>query len=318
MGKVRAMLGHPSWPWIKRVGGGLFLLVVVGLLVRYARNVDWLRVKESVLALPHPVLLQALGFAVVSHAVYSLMDVVGWHYTGHHMRRYQVMLVSFISYAFNLNLGSLVGGIGLRYRLYTNHDVRYGNITRIVTLALITNWIGYILLAGLVFTIAPLELPPHFKVDSEELRMIGVALLSVAVLYLVLCGWSKQRSWEIRGHDVDLPTLRMALAQFAISGTHWMTMAAVPWTLLGGAIDYPTVLSVLLIAAMAGVMLHIPAGLGVTEAVFIALLSHRIPEHQLLGALLAYRAIFYLTPLVVGALLYAKVEMHTRKEVAAS
>jgi glycosyltransferase 2 family protein len=312
------MLSHPSWPWIKRVGGGLFLLVVVGLLVRYARNVDWLRVKESVLALPHPVLLQALGFAVVSHAVYSLMDVVGWHYTGHHMRRYQVMLVSFISYAFNLNLGSLVGGIGLRYRLYTNHDVRYGNITRIVTLALITNWIGYILLAGLVFTIAPLELPPHFKVDSEELRMIGVALLSVAVLYLVLCGWSKQRSWEIRGHDVDLPTLRMALAQFAISGTHWMTMAAVPWTLLGGAIDYPTVLSVLLIAAMAGVMLHIPAGLGVTEAVFIALLSHRIPEHQLLGALLAYRAIFYLTPLVVGALLYAKVEMHARKEVTAS
>jgi uncharacterized membrane protein YbhN (UPF0104 family) len=286
--------------------------------VRYARNVDWLRVKESVLALPRPVLLQALGFAVVSHAIYSLMDVVGWHYTGHHMRRYQVMLVSFISYAFNLNLGSLVGGIGLRYRLYTNHDVRYGNITRIVTLALITNWIGYILLAGLVFTIAPLELPPNFKVDSEELRMIGVALLSVAVLYLVLCGWSKQRSWEIRGHDVELPTLRMALAQFAISGTHWMTMAAVPWTLLGGAVDYPTVLSVLLIAAMAGVMLHIPAGLGVTEAVFIALLSHRIPEHQLLGALLAYRAIFYLTPLVVGALLYAKVEMHTRKEVTAS
>jgi glycosyltransferase 2 family protein len=318
MGKLRALLRHPSWPWIKRVGGGLFLLVVVGLLVRYARNVDWLRVKESVLALPHPVLLQALCFAVVSHAVYSLMDVVGWHYTGHHMRRYQVMLVSFISYAFNLNLGSLVGGIGLRYRLYTNHDVRYGNITRIVTLALITNWIGYILLAGLVFTIAPLELPPHFKVDSEELRMIGVALLSVAVLYLVLCGWSKRRSWDIRGHEVELPTLRMALAQFAISGTHWMTMAAVPWTLLGGAVDYPTVLSVLLIAAMAGVMLHIPAGLGVTEAVFIALLSHRIPEHQLLGALLAYRAIFYLTPLVVGALLYAKVEMHTRKEVAAS
>jgi glycosyltransferase 2 family protein len=150
------------------------------------------------------------------------------------------------------------------------------------------------------------------------LRMVGVALTSVAVVYLALCGWSKQRSWEIRGHDVELPSLRLALAQFSISCTHWMTMAAVPWTLLGGAVDYPTVLSVLLIAAIAGVMLHIPAGLGVTEAVFIALLSHRIPEHQLLGALLAYRAIFYLTPLLVGALLYVKVEMRTRKEVAAS
>ena len=143
-------------------------------------------------------------------------------------------------------------------------------------------------------------------------------LLSVAVVYLGLCGWSKRRSWEIRGHDVELPSLHMALAQFGISGTHWMAMAAVPWSLLNGAVDYPAVLSVLLIAAMAGVMLHIPAGLGVTEAVFIALLSHRIPEHQLLGALLAYRAIFYLTPLLAGALLYAKVEMRTRKEVAAS
>jgi hypothetical protein len=87
----------------------------------------------------------------------------------------------------------------------------------------------------------------------------------------------------------------------------------VPWALLQGQVDYPTALSVLLMAAIAGVILHIPAGLGVIEAVFIALLSHRIPEHQLLGALLAYRAVFYLLPLIAGALLYLKVEVRTRK-----
>jgi uncharacterized membrane protein YbhN (UPF0104 family) len=80
------------------------------------------------------------------------------------------------------------------------------------------------------------------------------------------------------------------MAQTGISCIHWMTMAAVPWMLLQGQVDYPTVLQVLLIGAIAGVILHVPAGLGVTEAVFIALLSHRIPEHQLIGALLAYRA----------------------------
>jgi glycosyltransferase 2 family protein len=314
---IRKLLHHPRWPMIKKVGGTLFLVVVVALLVRYARHIDWPRVKQSMLELPRPVLLQALAFAVLSHFVYSLMDLVGRRYTGHHLGKRQVMLVSFISYAFNLNLGSLVGGIGLRYRLYGNHGVRYGGITRIVTLALITNWIGYILLAGLVFTLAPMELPPSFRLDREDLRLLGVALVSVAVVYLLLCGFSKRRSWTIRGHEVELPTLRMALAQFCISGVHWMAMAAVPWSLLNGSVDYPTALSVLLIAAMAGVMLHVPAGLGVTEAVFIALLSHRIPEHQLLGALLAYRAIFYLMPLLVGALLYVKVEMRTRKHVPA-
>ncbi|MDB5913044.1 MAG: putative rane protein, partial [Ramlibacter sp.] len=266
--------------------------------------------------LPHPVLYKALGLAAVSHLVYSLLDLVGRHYTRHDMPAPRVMQVSFISYAFNLNLGSLVGGIGFRYRLYSQMGVSYGDITRIVTLSMITNWLGYILLAGVVFTVSPMLLPPNWKLDSEELQLVGVALLAFSVLYLGLCTWSKRRSCTIRGHLLELPNLRMALAQLAISCVHWMTMAAVPWMLLQGQVDYPTALQVLLIAAIAGVILHIPAGLGVVEAVFVALLSHRIPEHQLLGALLAYRAFFYLLPLAAGALLYLTVEMRTRKEAA--
>jgi glycosyltransferase 2 family protein len=246
------------------------------------------------------------------------LDLVGRYYTGHRLGKRKTMQVSFISYAFNLNLGSLVGGVGFRYRLYSKLGLRYGQITQILTLSMITNWLGYILLAGLVFTIAPLQLPPHWKIDSEQLRMLGVGLLAFSVVYLGACAFSPRRSWHIRGHEVELPSLRMALAQFGISATHWMFMAAVPWALLQGQVDYPTALSVLLMAAIAGVILHIPAGLGVIEAVFIALLSHRIPEHQLLGALLAYRAVYYLVPLVAGALLYLKVEVRTRKHAPAA
>jgi uncharacterized membrane protein YbhN (UPF0104 family) len=312
------MRKHPWWPWIKRIVGLGFLLVVGALLVRYARTVDWSQVKESILGLPHDVLLKALGLAVVSHAVYSLMDLVGRHYTGHRLSKRKVMQISFISYAFNLNLGSLVGGIGFRYRLYSKLGVRYGNITRIVTMSMITNWLGYILLAGLVFTISPMQLPPNWKLDNEELQLVGVGLLGVSLVYLGLCAFSKRRSWMVRGLEIDLPTIRMAAAQLGISSVHWLTMAAVPWMLLQGQVEYTTALQVLLIAAIAGVLLHIPAGLGVTEAVFITLLSHRIPEHELLGALLAYRALFYLVPLVVGALLYLKVEVRARRHVPAT
>jgi uncharacterized membrane protein YbhN (UPF0104 family) len=310
------MRKHPWWPWIVRGVGAIFVTVVVALLVRYARGVDWGQVRQSVLELPHPVLAKALALAVVSHLVYSLLDLVGRHYTGHALRIPKVMQVSFISYAFNLNLGSLVGGIGFRYRLYSQLGLGYADITRIVTLSMITNWLGYILLAGLVFTLSPMQLPPDWRLDSEELQLVGVAALAFAVIYLGLCTWSRRRTWSLRGHELELPSLRMACAQLGISCTHWMTMAAVPWMLLQGQVDYATALQVLLIAAIAGVILHVPAGLGVTEAVFVALLSHRIPEHQLLGALLAYRAIFYLVPLLAGALLYLKVEIRTRKEAA--
>ena len=42
-------------------------------------------------------------------------------------------------------------------------------------------------------------------------------------------------------------------------------------------------LAVLLVGAVAGVITHVPAGLGVLEAVFVALLSHQVPQGQLLG-----------------------------------
>lgn len=313
---IRRLLAHPWWPWIRRICFGGCIAFVLVLLVRYARHVDWPKVVESMRELPPGVLATAVGFAVISHLVYSLLDLVGRHYTGHHLAARKVMQVSFTSYAFNLNLGSLVGGIGFRYRLYSKLGLRPGQITRIVTLSMVTNWLGYILLAGLVFSFAPLQLPPDWKIDSEGLQLVGVGLLAFEVVYLGLAAFSKKRCFKIRGYEVPIPTLKVAGAQLGVSCTHWLFMAAVPWALLQGQVDYPTVLSVLLLASIAGVMLHVPAGLGVTEAVFVALLSHRIPVHELIGALLAFRAVFYLMPLAAGALLYLKVEVRTRNKEA--
>jgi glycosyltransferase 2 family protein len=73
------------------------------------------------------------------------------------------------------------------------------------------------------------------------------------------------------------------------------------------------VLTVLLIGAIAGVFAHVPAGLGVFEFVYVALLSHLVPESRLLGALLGYRAIYYIAPLVVGALMYLSMEVRAKR-----
>jgi uncharacterized membrane protein YbhN (UPF0104 family) len=95
-----------------------------GLLVRYARTVDWDAGQAKRAGAAASRALQGHGLAAVSHLVYSLLDLVGRHYTGHTLSKRRVMQVSFISYAFNLNLGSLVGGIGFRYRLYSQMGLR--------------------------------------------------------------------------------------------------------------------------------------------------------------------------------------------------
>ena len=78
--------------------------------------------------------------------------------------------------------------------------------------------------------------------------------------------------------------------------------------LLQQRIDYPTVLGVLLLAAVAAAVTHIPAGLGALEAIFLAMLGERVAQPELLAALLAYRAIYYLGPLLLAAIAYLAFE----------
>jgi uncharacterized membrane protein YbhN (UPF0104 family) len=61
-------------------------------------------------------------------------------------------------------------------------------------------------------------------------------------------------------------------------------------------------------ASIVGVVTPIPAGLGVLEAVYLALLSGDVEQGTLMGAVLAYRAVYYLLPLGGGLLLYAALE----------
>jgi uncharacterized membrane protein YbhN (UPF0104 family) len=86
--------------------------------------------------------------------------------------------------------------------------------------------------------------------------------------------------------------------------------------LLNHRIDYPGTLAVLLVAAVAGVIAHVPAGLGVLEGVFLALLSHRVPQGELLAALLAYRALYYLAPLALALGLFLKYHAGTKGRAA--
>ena len=304
---------HPVWHWIKRALSLLFFVAVTALLVRYAGNIDWEDVLDSVRNTPGPALLAATLLAATSHLLYSCFDLIGRRYTGHELPTGTVMAVTFISYAFNLCIGSLVGGVGFRYRLYSRLGLGKGVITRVVSMAMLTNWLGYKLLAGLVFLLRPLELPPSWKMGNHGLQWLGVGLILVSVAYIVACVRAGDHIWDVRGHELYLPPWRMAVLQMLISCINWSLMAGVIYVLLQDRIAYTDVLTVLLIGAIAGVVAHVPAGLGVFEFVFLALLSHVIPEGRLIAALLGYRAIYYIVPLMVAAVLYLVMEAHARQ-----
>ncbi len=301
------------WPWAKRVASWVFILLVVGLLASLAWRIEWPAVLTALENYPVRATWGALLLVAASFTLYSCFDLLGRRYTGHRLGTPAVMTTTFVSYVFNLNLGSLVGGVAMRYRLYSRLGLKIGVITRVMTISMLTNWMGYIFLAGLVFSIKPPTLPQSWGVQILELRLGGLALLGVAAAYLGACAFFGRRRIDVRGHTIELPSAGLASLQLLMGAGNWLIMSGIVFILLQHRVEFTMVVGVLLLAAIAGVITHIPAGLGVLEAVFVAILSHQMPRPDLLAALVAYRVIYYVAPLAIAALMYLAMEVRAKK-----
>ena len=297
------------WKRTRKVLTWLFFIAVIVLLVIYARQVNWADVWNVVVNYNRLAILGSVALVVVSYLTYGLYDLIGRAYCGHKLEKSQVMLVSFICYAFNLTLSTWVGGVAMRYRLYSRLGLDGSTITRIFSLSIATNWLGYVLVAGVVFSAGMVSVPGGWFIGAGTLRITGFVLLAFVVAYLALCAFSKKRRWTIKGQKLALPSLRMALIQFAVSSANWLVMGAIIWLLLMQKVDFPQVLGVLLISSIAGVIIHIPAGIGVLEAVFLALLRGEPISHgAIIAALLAYRVLYFIAPLLLALVLYLWLE----------
>ncbi|CAI8867279.1 lysylphosphatidylglycerol synthase domain-containing protein [Kosakonia sp. YIM B13611] len=305
---------HSRWKLAKRVLTVLFFIAVAVLLVLYAQKVNWDDVWKVIRDYNRTALLSAVALVVISYLLYGCYDLLGRAYCGHKLAKRQVMLVSFICYAFNLTLSTWVGGIGMRYRLYSRLGLPGSTITRIFSLSITTNWLGYILLGGVIFTFGVVQIPAHWYIDDTTLRIVGVVLLLVIAVYLWGCAFAKRRHLTIKGHKLVLPSWKFAVAQLTISSANWIAMGAIIWLLMGMQADFFFVLGVLLVSSIAGVIVHIPAGIGVLEAVFIALLaSEHVSQGMIIAALLAYRVLYYFLPLLLALVCYLLLESRAKK-----
>lgn len=177
------------WPLIKRILTYVFFILVAGLLIGLARNLDWQEVYSTLRNYRAETLWMAGAAALGSYVVYCFFDVLGKRYARHDLPLRQILPVTFVCYAFNLNLSAWVGGIALRFRLYSRLGLRPSQITRVFTLSLLTNWLGYMWLAGLIFVMGWITPPANWEIGFTALRVLGAGLLLACVVYLGLCGF---------------------------------------------------------------------------------------------------------------------------------
>ncbi|MBO9873003.1 UPF0104 family protein [Xanthomonas sp. D-93] len=306
-------MNRTHWRLLRRIAYLAFLALVAVLLVRAARTVDWAQVGTTLAGYDARTLAAAAGVSLASYLLYAGYDLAARRYAAHAVPTPRVMAIADIAYAFSLNVGALIGGTALRYRLYGRAGLGLATISRVVGFAIATNWVGYLLLTGVLLVSGRLRMPAQWPLSGAALPWIGATMLTTVLAYLIACKRAHGRTLQVRGHVLHLPPLPLALLQLGLGTGNWALMGALLYVLMPAGVAYLSVLGALLAAAVATAIAHVPAGIGVLEAVVLPLLGTQAPQAELLAAVLAYRAFYYLGPLLLACAGYALLEARRRR-----
>jgi phosphatidylglycerol lysyltransferase len=261
-------------------------------------------------AIPASALLGASALTVLSHIALTGYDFLALHYLGRNLPYSKVALASFIGVTFShgLGLGLLTGG-SVRYRLYTAYGLSAGEVAELVAFVTFTFGIGFIALIGLWLSLDP-GVFTSLGAPVAALRAAGWLCLGITSAYVLVC-WLRRAPVSVSGWQLPMPGLPLALGQILISCLDWVLAAAVLYVLLpqGAFMSYGAFVGAFLLATAAGAISHVPAGLGVFESVMLLVAPEHTVTPAMLSALLAYRVIYYLVPLVAAVMLLAEEEI---------
>ena len=286
----------------------VFLLLGAVLLWSNLRAVDWPAMADAMRRMPLAGVLAASLLTIASYAVYCAFDLLGRRTTGHPLDRGRVLAIGFVSHAAALSLGP--AGAGVRFRLALHHGLPAHLVAALWLFNVATNWLGFMVVAGIALATRELSLPADWGFGHDALQWLGVALLAAVAVYLALCRFGHALSLTVRGVEFRLPPLSVGALQCGLSALNWCLIAGVIHQLLDQQVAFVHVLGAVLASALALAIVDVPAGLGVTETVFMTLLGSQVGSAQLLAALMAYRAIYFVAPLVLACVVFALLEWH--------
>ena len=251
---------------------------------------------------------------VAYYVILSGYDALAFRVIGHPLPYRRIALGSFIGYAFSHNIGfSVLSSGSIRYRIYSSFGLTTAEIGKIVFFTSLTVGVGYATVSGVMFAFFPIPMR-HTLLHFESMRPIGIILLSFLFCYTLISTsiTDGKRIWKFR---IPQLKLRMLIRQILLGSCEWILGAMVVYSVMPFSTPLSSlfVLEVFLLAQVAGIVSQVPGGIGVFESVLLLLLPAKFPTSHMLAALIVYRAIFYVLPLIVATIALATHEFRGTK-----
>jgi glycosyltransferase 2 family protein len=299
---------------LKGVGGAV-LSVAIGTgaifaLAHTLKHVDIHQVLAIIRETHFRVIALALLLVTGSYGSITLYDWLALHTMGRRDVPYRIAaLASFTSYPIAHGLGAvaLVSPI-IRYRIYSGNGIGAIGVANICFLTGLTFWLGNMTALGfsLLYEPAAISIIDHLSPATN--RLLALALLGGVGVFLVW-SWLHPRSLGRNRWLVRLPSGPLVLLQIVVGLLDLMAAAVAMYVLLPAGLDIGLfrLVAVFIAATLLGFISHAPAGLGVFDATILIGLGGEDRE-QLLAALLMFRCLYHLVPLVAALALFGGVE----------
>lgn len=314
---------EPSWRHVLRQAapytlGAVMFAIAVWVLYRTLGRYDLADLRAELASfstgeLGLAVLFTALSFAALVGYEHSALRLIG-----RRLPLPKLALASFCTQSIAHSTGfAFVVGASLRYRFYAERGLSVVDVAKIQLLFTVTFTLGVATLAGAVLVVEPWRLAAVTGLPGWLLRLGALLGLALVAAYLAWGAWY-HRPIKVSGRSFSLPPVASTLSQIFFGVADLIAVAAALYVLLPESLglSYVEVLAIFMAAIVVGLVSHVPGSLGVFESAVILLVQPGEGQTlPLVGALLAFRACYYLLPLICGVLLLAVCELSRWRRV---
>lgn len=259
-------------------------------------------IKDAIINIPRQNLIYACIASFCGYVALSSYDYLALRYIKRKLSPLKWIFAGFIGFSISNNAGhAIVSGGSIRYRLYTRWRFQGNEIVRIVTFSGFTYLVAcfFLIITGYFIT------PDHAFGDGSVSKMTTLITAICSAIGLLIYFWASlfyKKPITIKEIDFEIPSFKMALAQVFIGAADILLASLVLYFSLIPfvEIDFQTFIGIFIIAQVLGVFSQVPGGLGVFEGLFLYILPGEHNLANILGALIAYRIIYYLLPLIIS------------------
>lgn len=295
------------------IGVTLLLFAIALIACRHLLiELDLNALRDSILEVPKPALFGALAATAVGFIVLLGYEWSASRYAGVTLPPRTLAFGGFTAFAIGNAIGlSLLSGGSVRYRLYARHGLGASDVAHMTLFASLSLGCALPPLAALATLSNLPAAAAALRLPAPLLGGIAVAILALGALLAV--GIYRRRLPEqpepdnllvrVGRRTLRLPGPRLTLLQLFITALDVAAAATVLYLLLPEAPPFGAFILVYLLALAAGVLSHVPGGVGVFEAILLAAFANTLGAAPLAAALLLYRLIYVLLPLLVACIM---------------